>query len=66
MFRVEWKFGWIENGGRREEIKNKENDDRNDGVCRRCNLETFEAGGSEIEKNEFGDLKSWNGEMDWH
>lgn len=32
MFRVEWKFGRIENGGRRGEIKNKENDDRNGDV----------------------------------
>lgn len=29
---------------------------------RRCNCETFEAGGSEIEKNEFGDSRSWNGD----
>lgn len=53
----------MENEGIREEIKNKENDDRNDGVWGRCNFETFEAGGGEIEKNEFGDeMKSWNGD----
>lgn len=32
VFPVEWKFGRIENGGRRGEIKNKENDDRNGDV----------------------------------
>lgn len=55
VFRVEWKFGRIENGGRREEIKNKENDDRNGDVTskrwkqvavklKRMNSETWKVG----------------------